>query len=96
MSDKKKYDFPVIEDTLYPEPLTCDSCKKKFCHAIRNDQDERFCKNCYNHRYGLEDTLEVSKVLNAMSNQLWEVPFDELTPEVKAKVKFVVRDRKNE
>jgi hypothetical protein len=94
MKKENKYDFPIVDDTLYPHPLTCDSCKKKFCHAIRTDEGERFCKNCYNHRYGLEDTLEVCKALDAMSNHLWEVPFDELTPEVKAKVKFVVRGNK--
>jgi len=91
LNKDNKYNFPIIEDTLYPEPLACDSCGKKFCHAIRNEQGERFCKSCYNHRYGMEDTMEVSKALDELSNHLWETAFDELTPEIKSKIKFVVK-----
>lgn len=94
MKKDNKYDFPIVEDTLYANPPTCDSCKKEFCHTVRNVQGERFCKTCYNHRYGLEDTMEISKALDELSNQLWEVPFDELTPEVKSKVDFVVKGGK--
>ncbi len=90
---ESQIDEATFDTTYYLDPLTCSGCNKKFCHAIRMESDERFCKNCYVHRYGLDEMMEISKAMNQWANLLWEVPFDELTEQQKAEIDFLVKNR---
>lgn len=91
---KSAIDEATFDTTYFLDPLACSSCKKKFCHAIRLESDERFCKNCYAHRFGVEKMMKVSDGMNEYANLMWEIPFDELTKEQKAEIEFIIKQQK--
>jgi len=83
----------IINPIYFADILLCDGCEKKFLHAIRNSGDERFCKWCFSHRFGVEETTKVQKLLNELSNYLWETPIDEISEQVKSKLDFIVKQK---
>lgn len=92
MSKDSEEDPVTFEPTYFVDPLECDGCKKKFCHAIRRyDSDERFCKTCFVHRYGLEETIKIMEKMDDVSSQLWEIPHNKLSEELKSLMTYIVK-----
>lgn len=94
MSKDNSQSTDIFDHNYYAEPVECDACNKKFCHTVRkNDSDERFCKMCFHHRYGMEDTIRVLKLMEAddVASMIWEVPHNELTEDVKSKLNYYVK-----
>ena len=94
MSKDSEKDPVTIEPIYFPDPLQCDACKKKFCHVVRRyDSDERFCKNCFAHRYSLDEMLDILKKMDVLTSTLWEIPHDELPEEIKSKLQYIVKPK---
>lgn len=92
MSKDSDEDPVTFEPIYFIDPLECDGCKKKFCHAIRRgDSDERFCMNCFSHRYGTEEAMKILKKMDQVSSQLWEIPYDKLSEELKSLLTYIVK-----
>lgn len=80
----------------YAENIVCNGCKKEFCYTVKIIEDgERFCKLCYNHRFGIKEMQEVEQKLDDLGNYLWEIPIVGIKPEIKEKLHWVKRKVKN-
>ena len=76
--------------------IDCEGCKKKFCHTVKIIEDgEKFCKICYNHRFGTDEMNIVSKKLDELANYLWETPISEIKPEIKEKLNWIGKNQAN-
>jgi len=76
--------------TYHAESVICDGCNIGFCHCVRMLEDgEKFCKLCFNHRFGVDKMEDVLKKLDELGDYLWETPTSKLKPEVRAKLNFI-------
>lgn len=92
MSKDSEEDPVTFEPIYFTDPLECVGCNKKFCYAIKRfDSDERFCKTCFVHRYGLEETIKIMEKMDDVSSQLWEIPHNELSEELKSLMTYIVK-----
>lgn len=76
--------------TYHAEGIECEGCKKKFSYTVKNREDgERYCKLCFNHRFGSEEMEIVQKKFDQLGNYLWETPITDLSLEMKEKLTWV-------
>jgi len=80
----------------YSENLVCSGCQKEFCFTVKVIEDgERFCKICFNHRFGYKDMNEIIEKLDEMGNYLWETTSSEIKPEIRKKLHWIKKSMAN-
>ena len=79
------------DSTLHFDPIRCYGCEKLFGMTVKDAdiESQKYCENCFGHKFPLNDYMYVLSQLNPVEIELWKTPVSELNPEIKKFVKFV-------
>jgi len=71
----KIFEHEGFEGTTYhKEGVECGGCNKKFCYTVKEQEDgEKYCKLCYNHRFGTDEMKKVEKKLDELNLSIYTV-----------------------
>ncbi len=87
------------EICYFDNHIECTGCHRLFCHTVKQQQDgeETLCMECFNHRNGLQETLEVIKEMEngwyGNNVYLWETPVDQIPKEIYDTIPFVRKNK---
>ena len=78
---------------LYTEPIHCNGCDRTFCITLHLqnsiDEKEKYCGDCFFHKYGLKEYQFAISKLNFIQVELWTKQLSEVSPEIMKLTKFV-------
>ena len=95
MEKQNEFAGTVLDDKftqLHYEPIQCTGCEELFAISVREnpyEDRERFCANCFAHRFNLKDYEKVTNSLSKLQNILWNIPVNKLPDDVRDQIVFI-------
>ena len=86
---------PPADIRYYIDHIECSGCHELFCNVTgdEDDGDKRYCMTCFQHRHGLEKTMDVMRTLSRAPYEhnlvLWEIPVKDIPKEIADTIPYI-------